>query len=54
MSRNHVMQRYHGALNYKEKLTSTLTPCGTFVISGSEDSNLYIWNAESSELTSPS
>lgn len=44
--RDAVMQRYQGALNYKEKICSTITPCGTFVITGSEDCNLYVWNTE--------
>ncbi len=45
------MSRYQGALNYKEKICSTLTPCGTFIITGSEDGNLYIWNAETSKMS---
>ena len=40
------MQRYLGALNYREKICSALTPCGSFVITGSEDFNLYVWNTD--------
>ena len=41
-----VMQRYHGALNFREHLSSTITPCGSFVIAGSEDAAAYMWNTE--------
>ena len=41
-----VMQRYHGALNFREHLRSTITPCGSFVIAGSEDAAAYMWNTE--------
>ena len=41
-----VMQRYHGALNFREHIRSTITPCGSFVIAGSEDAAAYMWNTE--------
>ncbi|XP_035664339.1 jouberin-like [Branchiostoma floridae] len=44
-----IMQRYHGALNNRQQVRSTLTPCGSFVIAGSEDSCAYVWNAETGD-----
>ncbi|KAM5165433.1 jouberin [Mantella aurantiaca] len=42
-------KKYIGATNYKEKLHSAFTPCGTFVIAGSEDGMAYVWNAETGD-----
>ncbi|KAL8186549.1 UNVERIFIED_CONTAM: hypothetical protein K2H54_073924, partial [Gekko kuhli] len=39
-------KKYIGATNYREKICSTLTPCGTFLFSGSEDGIAYVWNPE--------
>jgi len=39
-------KKYIGATNYRENIHSTLTPCGTFLFSGSEDGKAYVWNAE--------
>lgn len=39
-------KKYVGATNYREKIHSTLTPCGTFLFSGSEDGKAYVWNPE--------
>ncbi|NXK86550.1 AHI1 protein, partial [Formicarius rufipectus] len=39
-------KKYIGATNYREKIHSTLTPCGTFLFSGSEDGRAYVWNPE--------
>nr|XP_042704118.1 jouberin isoform X4 [Chrysemys picta bellii] len=39
-------KKYIGATNYREKIHSTLTPCGTFLFSGSEDGIAYVWNPE--------
>ncbi|KAI8483615.1 Jouberin [Branchiostoma belcheri] len=44
-----VMQRYHGALNSRQQVRSVLTPCGSFVIAGSEDSCAYVWNTETGD-----
>lgn len=41
-----VTKKYIGATNYREKIRSTLTPCGTFLFSGSEDGIAYVWNPE--------
>ena len=41
------MQRFIGALNFREHIRSAITPCGTFVFAGSEDSCVYVWNTES-------
>ncbi|XP_044279935.1 jouberin isoform X1 [Varanus komodoensis] len=38
-----------GATNYREKIRSTLTPCGTFLFSGSEDGVAYVWNPETGD-----
>uniref|UniRef100_A0ABM5G4H6 Jouberin isoform X2 n=1 Tax=Pogona vitticeps TaxID=103695 RepID=A0ABM5G4H6_9SAUR len=42
-------KKYIGATNYREKICSTLTPCGTFLFSGSEDGKAYVWNAETGD-----
>ncbi|XP_077208099.1 jouberin [Paroedura picta] len=42
-------KKYIGASNYREKIRSTLTPCGTFLFSGSEDGIAYVWNPETGD-----
>ncbi|CAH6778117.1 Ahi1 [Phodopus roborovskii] len=42
-------RKFVGAANYREKIHSTLTPCGTFLFSGSEDGIVYVWNPETGE-----
>nr|XP_009687226.1 PREDICTED: jouberin [Struthio camelus australis] len=42
-------KKYIGATNYREKIHSTLTPCGTFLFSGSEDGKAYVWNPETGD-----
>ena len=44
-----VMQRYLGASNFKEHIRSTLSACGSFVISGSEDGYAHVWNTETGQ-----
>ncbi|CAG5116451.1 unnamed protein product, partial [Candidula unifasciata] len=44
-----VMQKYFGAENLKEKICSTITPCGSFVFSGSEDGKLFAWNTDTGD-----
>ncbi|XP_063773447.1 jouberin isoform X2 [Pseudophryne corroboree] len=42
-------KKYIGATNYRDKLHSSFTPCGTFVMAGSEDGVAYVWNAETGD-----
>uniref|UniRef100_A0A667HCA8 Abelson helper integration site 1 n=1 Tax=Lynx canadensis TaxID=61383 RepID=A0A667HCA8_LYNCA len=42
-------RKFVGAANYREKIHSTLTPCGTFLFAGSEDGTVYVWNPETGE-----
>ncbi|XP_010624853.1 jouberin isoform X5 [Fukomys damarensis] len=42
-------RKFLGAANYREKIHSTLTPCGTFLFAGSEDGRVYVWNPETGE-----
>ncbi|XP_037376333.1 jouberin [Talpa occidentalis] len=42
-------RKFVGAANYREKIHSTLTPCGTFLFAGSEDGVVYVWNSETGE-----
>ncbi|XP_043943044.1 jouberin [Protopterus annectens] len=42
-------KKFIGAVNYREKIRSTFTPCGTFLFSGSEDGTAYVWNAETGD-----
>eukprot|EP00794_Sanderia_malayensis_P004725 gene4725-5348_t len=44
-----VMKRYLGALNTKEHIRSTTSACGNFVISGSEDGTVHVWNTETGD-----
>nr|XP_006825179.1 PREDICTED: jouberin-like [Saccoglossus kowalevskii] len=44
-----IMQRYLGALNFREQLKSSLSACGTFVFSGSEDYQAYVWNTDTGD-----
>ncbi|XP_011946984.1 PREDICTED: jouberin isoform X15 [Cercocebus atys] len=44
-----VARKFVGAANYREKIHSTLTPCGTFLFAGSEDGIVYVWNPETGE-----
>lgn len=44
-----VMQQYIGAVNFREKIGSCLTPCGTFVFASSEDSCVYAWNTDTGD-----
>ncbi|XP_052257208.1 jouberin-like isoform X2 [Dreissena polymorpha] len=44
-----VMQKYIGALNFREQIRSTVSPCGSFVFSGSEDNFAYAWNTDTGD-----
>lgn len=44
-----ITQRYVGALNFRQLILSDITPCGTFVYSGSEDGRAYVWNTETGD-----
>lgn len=45
-----VVQRYPGALNNRIRVRSCFSPCGSFVLSGSEDGYPRIWSAEQGTL----
>ena len=40
------MNRYIGSNNFKEHVRSTLSPCGSFMFSGSEDGLVHVWDTE--------
>ncbi|XP_078255883.1 jouberin isoform X2 [Rhinoraja longicauda] len=42
-------KKYTGATNYREHIYSTFTPCGTFLLSGSEDGICYVWNTDTGD-----
>lgn len=44
-----VTQRYVGVLNFRQLVKSDITPCGSFVFSGSEDGCVYVWNTETGD-----
>ncbi|KAI9526994.1 hypothetical protein NQZ68_034665 [Dissostichus eleginoides] len=44
-----AVKRYIGATNYRERLCSTFTPCGSFLFSGSEDGMAYVWNTDTGD-----
>ncbi|XP_010876800.2 jouberin isoform X1 [Esox lucius] len=44
-----AVKKYTGATNYRERIHSTFTPCGSFIFSGSEDGMAYVWNAETGD-----
>lgn len=45
-----VMNRYIGSNNFKEHIRSTLSTCGSFVFSGSEDGLVHVWDTETGDL----
>uniref|UniRef100_A0A5K4FC79 SH3 domain-containing protein n=1 Tax=Schistosoma mansoni TaxID=6183 RepID=A0A5K4FC79_SCHMA len=46
---NFITTRFHGALNNTELLRSCISPCGSFLFSGSEDQNVYVWNVNTGD-----
>ncbi|XP_074516340.1 jouberin [Sebastes fasciatus] len=44
-----ALKKYTGATNYRERIYSTFTPCGTFIFSGSEDGMAYVWNTDTGD-----
>ncbi|XP_067336289.1 jouberin isoform X2 [Channa argus] len=44
-----VVKKYTGAINYRERIHSTFTPCGNFIFSGSEDGMSYVWNTDTGD-----
>uniref|UniRef100_A0A1A8MVS4 Abelson helper integration site 1 n=1 Tax=Nothobranchius pienaari TaxID=704102 RepID=A0A1A8MVS4_9TELE len=44
-----AVKRYTGATNYRERICSTFTPCGNFLLSGSEDGMAYVWNTDTGD-----
>lgn len=44
-----AVKKYIGATNYRDRINSTFTPCGSFIFAGSEDGLAYVWNAETGD-----
>ncbi|XP_072313591.1 jouberin isoform X2 [Eucyclogobius newberryi] len=44
-----AVKKYTGVTNYKERIYSTFTPCGNFILSGSEDGMAYVWNTDTGD-----
>ncbi|XP_068608243.1 jouberin [Brachionichthys hirsutus] len=44
-----AVKKYTGATNYRERIYSTFTPCGNFILSGSEDGMAYVWNTDTGD-----
>jgi jouberin len=47
-----MMTRYIGANNFKEHVRSTMSTCGSFIFSGSEDALVYVWDTETGNKVS--
>ena len=41
-----LMQTFVGSQSFKGHVSSCITPCGTYVISSSQDGAVYVWNAD--------
>ncbi|PAA86669.1 hypothetical protein BOX15_Mlig003330g2, partial [Macrostomum lignano] len=48
--RGYVVMDYLGHANSRENLRSCVSPCGAFVITGSEDGDVYVFNADSGDV----
>lgn len=44
-----AVKKYIGATNYRDRINSTFTPCGSFIFTGSEDGLAYVWNSETGD-----
>nr|ABB02258.1 Ahi1 [Danio rerio] len=44
-----AVKKYIGATNYRDRINSTFTPCGSFIFAGSEDGLAYVWNSETGD-----
>ncbi|KAK8744268.1 hypothetical protein OTU49_000710 [Cherax quadricarinatus] len=47
-----ITHRLRGLLNVREQMRGCISPCGTWVISGSEDGGLYVWNSDTGDMVS--
>ena len=48
--RKTIMQRYHGSVCMSQRIRCTVSPCGSFLVAGSEDNCAYIWNIDTGIL----
>nr|XP_039271437.1 jouberin-like isoform X1 [Styela clava]XP_039271438.1 jouberin-like isoform X1 [Styela clava] len=48
-ARIHSIKKFVGLLNHRQLLRSSVTPCGSFIFSGSEDGCVYVWNVETGD-----
>ncbi|XP_056283031.1 jouberin isoform X2 [Pseudoliparis swirei] len=44
-----AVKKYIGATNYRERIYSSFTPCGSFLFSGSEDGMAYVWSTDTGD-----
>ncbi|RVE57628.1 hypothetical protein OJAV_G00218040 [Oryzias javanicus] len=44
-----AVKKFSGATNYRERICGAVTPCGTWIFSGSEDGMAYVWNVETGD-----
>ena len=44
-----IMQTFMGSQSFKNRVSSCITPCGTYVISSSQDGAVYVWNADNGQ-----
>ena len=48
-----IMQNFLGSQSFKGHVSSFITPCGTYVISSSQDGAVYVWNADNGAQVRP-